>query len=334
MRRIKQSISELIYKVGTFLVDEVSTPQYIVFFTAVIIVFGLFYTYLTPINHGIGQTPNSSSDVSSSDVSFWIGQYFSIVTISSLGYGDMHPVGYSKILACIEVLLGLAVIGIMIAKATSRRLSYHVERLFSYNAQKRLEDIAEKFDTSRSAFSAIMPNIEKAYQSVPGQKHPSTNTKRELASSFRDIISEFQSRCVELCDYFLFETKQGNYFQVVPVDAVVRTGGAVDEALWILSQLIISLSPQARAEILDRDIRQKISTSIDSQKKVCDRVKKYATDENTLNVFQCIENNCRGVIESFLAVPEVPEELPLEQPDQILQDTDEPQNLSSGMDNE
>ena len=169
-----------------------------------------------------------------------------------------------------------------------------------------------------------MPNIENAYQSVPGQKYLPTNTTRELASNFRDIISEFQSRCVELCDYFFFETEQGNYFQVVPVDAVVRIGNAVDEALWIFSQLIISLSPQARAEILDRNIRQDISKSIDLQKKVCDRVKEYATDENILNVFQRIDETCHKVSESHFAVPEE------SQPDQILQDTDEPQDSSEG----
>lgn len=317
MRRIIQGISELIYKVGTFLVEEVSTLQYIVFLTVVIIAFGLFYTHLTPIGHGIGQGLNPICDIT-----FFTGIYFSIVTISSLGYGDMHPMGFSKALVCIEVLIGLAVIGIMIAKVTSRRLSYHVERLFSSDAQKRLEDIATKFDTSRADFSAIMPNIENAYQSVPGQKYIPTDTTRELASNFRDIISEFQSRCVELCDYFFFETEQGNYFQVVPVDAVVRIGNAVDEALWIFSQLIISLSPQARAEILDRNIRQDISKSIDLQKKVCDRVKEYATDENTLNVFQRIDETCHKVSESHFAVPEE------SQPDQILQDTDEPQESS------
>ena len=117
MRRIIQGISELIYKVGTFLVEEVSTLQYIVFLTAVIIAFGLFYTHLTPIGHGIGQGLNPICDIT-----FLTGIYFSIVTISSLGYGDMHPMGFSKALVCIEVLIGLAVIGIMIAKVTSRRL--------------------------------------------------------------------------------------------------------------------------------------------------------------------------------------------------------------------
>ena len=73
---------------------------------------------------------------------------------------------------------------------------------------------------------------------------------------------------------------------------------------------------------------------IDLQKKVCNLVNQHATNQETLDIFQRIEETCRGVIVSFLAIPEIPEGLPIEQPDQILQDTDEPQNFSPEMDNE
>ena len=242
----------------------------------------------------------------------------------------MHPVGFSKILACIEVLLGLSVIGIMIAKVTSRRLSYHVERLFSSDAQKRLEGIAAKFDTSQSKLSSIMPELESAYQSVPGvsdQSHIPTEAKKSLVLKFRNVVSELHSSCAELRDYFFFETEQGNYFQVVPNDAVVRVGNAVDGTFWRFSQLIISLSPQAKAEILDSYNRQEISALINFQKEVCGRVKEYATDTNILAVFQSIDEICHRVSENYFAVPEE------SRPDQILQGTDEPQGLS-GADNE
>ena len=109
------------------------------------------YYLLTQCDHGIGQ-----DDTALNNATFLTGIYFSIVTISSLGYGDMHPMGISKILACIEVLFGLVMIGVMIAKVTSQRLSYRVERLFRSEAQKRLENFAEEFNKSQQNFAEIM----------------------------------------------------------------------------------------------------------------------------------------------------------------------------------
>ena len=179
-----QTISRRIQRVFIFLVEEFGMRWYILFFAVAVIFFGITYRLLTPIGHGIGQnfTPLS-------DVTFLEGIYFSIITVSSLGYGDMHPMGFSKALICMEVLMGLAVIGIMIAKVTSRRLSYHVERLFTFDAQKRLEDIAAKFDTSRVALNKIMPLLVAVYQSNPSQ----TSLIEEVRADRSTLISKRRS---------------------------------------------------------------------------------------------------------------------------------------------
>lgn len=50
--------------------------------------------------------------------------YYSIITFASLGYGDISPVGYGKIVASIEVLLGLTLTAIFIGKIASERQYY------------------------------------------------------------------------------------------------------------------------------------------------------------------------------------------------------------------
>lgn len=45
--------------------------------------------------------------------------YFSIVTITSLGYGDIQPMGYSRAIASMEVLCGLVLVGFAVGKLTS-----------------------------------------------------------------------------------------------------------------------------------------------------------------------------------------------------------------------
>ena len=307
VRRFIQAVSELSQRALVFLIEDVGMSWYITSFPGVVIVFGLLYMYFTPQGDGIGQNSTPLSDVT-----FLESIYFSVITISSLGYGDIHPMGYSKALACIEVLLGLALIGIMIAKVTSRRLSYHVSRLFSFDAQKRLEDIAAKFDASYGEFEEIM-----AYQTPAEDKSTSI-------PHFRGIINSFQLRCTALCDYFSDEMAQSNYFQIAPVDAVVEVGNAVDRAFLRLTLCITNLPVQAREEVLDRRTRQSISEAINSQKKGCDLVKEHATDQNTLAIFERIKETCENLPASYF---EVPEEEVLS-PDQVSQDTDQPREPS------
>ena len=317
LHRITRAVSRLSQRTLIFLVEDVSTFSYIMGFAIAVLLFGGVYTWLTPMGHGIGENLKPLSDIT-----YFTGLYFSIVTISSLGYGHMHPMGISRALACIEVLIGLAIIGIMIAKVTSQRLSYHVSRLFASDAQKRLENIALQFEASESDLRIIMPKLESAYQSAPGQKTPLKNDRDTLISNLRDAIGNLQSECIKLRDYFLLESEEDNYFRSAPVSAVARVGNAIDGTFLILGQLIISLPMQARIEILDRHNRQRISEAIDSQKRVCDLVNRYATDQDTLDAFQRVEETCRQVPASYFAVPEE------SQPDQVLQGTDEPQELS------
>lgn len=297
MKRIKQIAASLSRKVDTLLVtfvEKISILRYIVIFALAVIVFGFLYYLLTQCGHGIGR-----DDEALDNSTVFTGIYFSIVTISSLGYGDMHPMGVSKILACIEVLFGLVMIGIMIAKVTS----YRVDRIYSSYAQIRLENFAEGFNKSQRDFAEIMTNFE--------------------ATRFEEIVSTFQAQCTAFSRYFSDETNQRDYFRIVPVSIIEQVGNAIDEAFSELKRTMEEVdSSQEMIEIRNRLIPE----AIDAQIKVCQLVPQYITNEDTCGVFQRIENTCRQ-LEGYFALPE---ELKFDQP---IQDSDEPQQ-PSGVDDE
>ncbi|RXZ36093.1 two pore domain potassium channel family protein [Oxalobacteraceae bacterium CAVE-383] len=60
--------------------------------------------------------------------------YFSIVTISTLGYGDITPYGWSKGISAIEVLFGLFFVGYSISQVVSSKQ----EALIEYLANDRI----------------------------------------------------------------------------------------------------------------------------------------------------------------------------------------------------
>lgn len=72
---------------------------------------------------------------------FWKILYFNFVTILTVGYGDLHPVGWACALAVIEALLGVAflsgLIGIVVLKITRPRKRSIVFSKYAYYARDR-----------------------------------------------------------------------------------------------------------------------------------------------------------------------------------------------------
>jgi hypothetical protein len=125
--------------------------------------------------------------------------YFSAVTFSSLGYGDFRPVGISRLLASIEVFTGLAFLGVAIARLSSARQSYYTARLFSSDAQTRLDKFSSGFDELRNDLGANS-----------GSQH------------IQEIIGKSGARRVALLNYIKYETANGPFLEDVPVRAVRR----------------------------------------------------------------------------------------------------------------
>lgn len=55
--------------------------------------------------------------------------YFSVVTVSTLGYGDIVPLGFSRLVASLETLFGLTFVGYSISQVLSARQEAMVEYL-------------------------------------------------------------------------------------------------------------------------------------------------------------------------------------------------------------
>lgn len=299
-----------------YLIDDVPLRHYFFAFLLVVVTCAAAYSLLTPYGHGVGKDLKPLSALT-----FLDGVYFSVVTISSLGYGDMHPVGFSKLVACFEVLFGLAWIGVLIAKLTSRRLSYHVARLFSTDAQRQLEQFSTKLLTLRDDLRVAMGPLARAYQNTPGT-NPGEDKDKAL-HNFNATVIALHSTCFALRDYLSSEVEQGDYFSIVPSDPVRRVGDAINDMFFNLGQLIISLTPQARADILDRQTRQRISETLSSQKIVCQVVKRHSKDEATTHCFLRVRETCEGVLERYFTMPATL--LEAEQPDQLLAHADAPQ---------
>jgi hypothetical protein len=309
IRRIRNIGTKLL----EFIIDDVGITNYFMTFFLVVIIWGFFYFVLTPCGHGLGQSGK-----------FLQGLYFSAVTVSSLGYGDLQPLGFSKVLACLEVFFGLAFMGILIAKITSRRLSYHVQRLFSSDAQKRLDEFAIRFETLNKEILATTQALGKLYQTTPARANSTVRDEHKTLERFRRSTDALHENSAGLAEYLSYEVSQGGYFKIAPVDAIRRVASSVDQGLFNLGQLILSLSPEAKTKTLDQINRQRITNSIKFYYGICDMIDNNSSDNHAVNCSIHIRQTCKSVFEAYFSTPSL---LPrTDQPDQKLQGANDPQS--------
>ena len=85
--------------------------------------------------------------------------YFSIVTITTLGFGDMFPKdGFARAMVCMEVLAGVVFVGVFlnsIAQAQAQRLQYHNEKAKLRQHYLFLCKLFEKY--LHAAFCVVTP---------------------------------------------------------------------------------------------------------------------------------------------------------------------------------
>lgn len=306
-----------IFKRAFYSLSSTKSLPYLIAFAISVVVFGILYYILTPYNHGVlaGSTIPDDFDLLQ-------GLYFSVVTISSLGYGDFHPVGFSKVLASIEVIFGLSCIGIIIASFTSRQISHLVSRLFVSDARKQLHDFGIVFGELERNFKSLLFQFSKAYAVTPGTTNAKVETKK-LSEEFRDSVRKMQTSSTKVWEYLKDESVEKGYFDLVPPHSLVELLNLIHESLYMLSQCLISLpeksKPMVFEDILNRTNRSHILGAIRDLREVSTMYKSHSSNEQIIEQFRLVEDTCDKVSDALYQVPRE------EQPDQVMDSSTSPE---------
>ena len=313
--RIKERLSSIKRAIAIW-IDQTRLVQFLYIFALGIVVFGSVYYILTQCGQGLASTTTPPTEITP-----WTSIYFSVVTISTLGYGDIVPKGVSKFLVCAEVLFGLTIMGIIVAKLTSGRLSYHVRRLFRTDIQKRLEAYLLDFETVRDTFALLSPRINTAFQETPNAA-PS-NQQATCITEFRRTLNNLHLRTSNFCREIIYETEQGDFFGEAPIDILEKTAAEIEQSLFRLGQLILSLPISARPILLDAENRRRISEIIEYLTHLNRTASQHCRVEQLRQTFAQIAERCDSIPAHYFSVPVGVEDRG--QPDLVVPKIDEPQ---------
>ncbi|MBI5347490.1 MAG: two pore domain potassium channel family protein [Candidatus Aenigmarchaeota archaeon] len=139
--RIQERLFKAIKKSALFSwFEEITIKQLFLTFVTIIIFCGIAYNILS-FFPGQGLITRGGGPFKPGLNTLLESIYFSTVTASSLGYGDITPVGISMVLAMLEVLAGLMFIGGFASKIISVKTDAMLEEIYRMNINDEIRSM-------------------------------------------------------------------------------------------------------------------------------------------------------------------------------------------------
>ncbi len=115
--------------------------------------------------------------------------YFSTVTFTSLGYGDMTPIGICRLVAGIEVFLGLFLVAILVGKVATERQNTWIQLIYTSINQDRLNSFKESIFELTAKFKTTSDS----------------NIEEDISKEIDDILPFISG----IKNYLIFQSNQG-----------------------------------------------------------------------------------------------------------------------------
>lgn len=135
------------------LIERCSTTQLVSAWLGMIVLSALVFWLASAL--GDPWLKENGSPVDGSLSGLAAALYFSFVTTSSVGYGDVLPLGPGRIIAVLEAVIGLLIFGAVVSKFVSRRQDELVREIHRTTFEDRLDRVRTNLHLALSEFQAI-----------------------------------------------------------------------------------------------------------------------------------------------------------------------------------
>lgn len=193
------------------LLNDVSLSWLIAALTATVVAFALVYYWLAHVGAGLlvftfttAARPNLLDAL-----------YFSIVTISSLGYGDVRPVGIARIVVGAEVVIGLSFFGLLVAKISSVKQDYILRRMYSDLVDDKLAKFGTQLDEARLLYR------NTAQMLLDGDLDPELTTTFRRETPGATFFSQYRQLLDDTKNLMVAEAHNNALFGVIDDSRIV-----------------------------------------------------------------------------------------------------------------
>jgi potassium channel LctB len=175
------------------LLDHLNFFHIFVIWTGILVLFGILYYLLTGPNNYLVYTVTNQKVTGLFD-----SIYFSFITATSTGFGDIAPIGIFKLMSIFEVIFGLVLLAIVTSKLVSIKQDVIMNEIYDISFNEKINRIRSSLLLFRQNLSRVISNIE------------SNNIRHREISDIYNYISSLEDNLTEISS--LMDRKKGNRY--------------------------------------------------------------------------------------------------------------------------
>lgn len=160
--------------------DSLTFIKILLIWTAIILFFGLIYHFFP---HDGSFLMNNETNLKVDNIFDSI--YFSFISATTTGFGDIVPIGYFKLVATLEVIFGLLLLALVTSKLVSIKQDVILDEIYELSLNEKINRIRSSLLLFRQNLSRVRSKIDDG-----------SIRKREIndlyihITSFEDILYE------------------------------------------------------------------------------------------------------------------------------------------------
>jgi hypothetical protein len=181
-------------------VNEIDLKWFVAALVAIILAFALVF-WLLAAEHALVFTYETELTPT-----FFDALYFSIVTISSLGYGDIRPIGWARFFVGLEVLIGLGFLGLMVAKISSVKQDYILRRMYTEAVDSKLEKYLRELEEQRKVYGITAKLL------IDGDIDPELTTTFRGGTPGTSFFTMYRQLLSDMAELMVYEESNGALF--------------------------------------------------------------------------------------------------------------------------
>lgn len=136
-----------------------SYTQLFALWASLTLAFAMGYFLLSSIGDTAHHGPRALVEIADPVNRLWNSLYFSVITATSTGYGDITPNGFSKALAAVQSISALFIFAIFVTKLVSRNQETALREVHRLTFEDVFQNMREGFFIMRKDFDEIITKL-------------------------------------------------------------------------------------------------------------------------------------------------------------------------------